>query len=609
MQPLIDSAHEPDGRAWGEGGDGNATGAAEKATPSALVVRLGALATHRWFWPVALLLGYLGQTAFRLVLSIHNYYPSVHADEDGYLAIARVLAGRPTTEMPTGVIIPGGYSLLISPALRIADNPNTAYHLIMGINAVLNALVFPLAFVAARRLGLSRPQAYLAGTAVALVPPVIFYSQFVMTDTVLPVLLLIWLIGMHGWLSPGSARRRSLHAVAMSLAAGYSMATHDRGGVVVALTALALVVVLAIGWAPRLASLAGIGALGVAFLGAKLLDRFVTSQFKDVPGAGVGNKVFENLEDRKYTGTIIVRTLGELWYFFTSSYGLGAVAFVLCVVAVFRRRSSAAERVVAFCMVAMLCGTALASAAGLADNERIDNWVYARYCAVLVPVFLVVGLAPLFRAGTRSLLRLALAGVVVIGITGLSVTEYAGSKLNAWVIPWTVPDAQFLSSTYDGLHMGRTTFGALAVLAACLLLRVAGGRRVVAAVVACLAVFAAYATVTVTNNIADSHSKFRKYEAVGLAKEAGLGKGDNVILDWDLDWGVRMSLAFEVYWGRVWTSNVKYGNTPPEKANAMLLTVSKDKGATPQSSWPKPLPGWHVAKYDMDRGWVLWRKG
>ncbi|MER7667881.1 hypothetical protein ABTY61_05360 [Kitasatospora sp. NPDC096128] len=621
VQPLIDSAHATDGQMLKEGGDGNETGAAEKQAPPAALLRLRALAAHRWFWPTAVLLGYLAQLAFRLSLSIHNYYPSVHADEDGYLAIARVLAGRPASEMPTGVIIPGGYPLLISPALRIADNPATAYHLIMGINAVLNALVFPLAFVAARRLGLGRPHAFLAGTAVALFPPVIFYSQFVMTDAVLPVLLLVWLIGMHGWLSPGSLRRRSLHAVAMSLAAGYSMATHDRGGVVVALTALVLLVVLAFGWAPRLSSAVGIGALGVAFLGVKLLASYVTGQFKDVPGAGVGNKVFDNLETRKFLGTIIVRTFGELWYFMISTYGLGAIAFVLCVVAVFQRRFPVAERVVAFCMVAMLCGTALASAAGLADDNRVDNWVYARYCAVLVPVFVVVGLAVLFRAGTRSVLRLAGVGAVVLVVAGLSVTEYAGSKLNVWIIPWAVPDAQFLASTWDGLHMGRTTIGALAVLAACLLLRVAGGRRVVAAVVGCLTIFAAFATVAVTDNVAEPHSKTRKYESVGLAKEAGIGKDDSVILDWDLPWGTRMSLAFEVYQGRVWTSNVKHGNTPPEQATAMLLTypkpkedVAKDaKGKEvepkPESSWEKPLPGWHVAKYSAERGWVLWRKG
>ncbi|MEU3559109.1 hypothetical protein [Kitasatospora sp. NPDC006786] len=602
MQPLIDSAHTSDGPRRGEGGDGSAPGTPAQVVP----VRLRALAAHRWFWPAALLLGYGAQVAFRLVLSIHNYFPSVHADEDSYLVIARVLAGRPTTEMPVGVVIPGGYPLLISPALRIADNPATAYHLVMGINAVLNALVFPLAVVAARRLGLSRPQAYLVGTAVAVVPPVVFYSQFVMSDTVLPVLLLAWVLAMHGWLSPGTARRRALYAAGMGLAAGYTMATHDRGGVVVALTALVLVVVLVLGWAPRLASLAGVGALGVSYLGAKLLAGFVESRFKDVPPSDVGNKVFENLEDSKYIGTIVARTFGQLWYFMTSTYGFGAIALVLCVVVVFRRRYSVAERVVAFTMVAMLFGTALASAAGLADNDRTDNWVYARYCAVLVPLFLVVGLTALFRAGVRALLWMALVGTVVIGVIQLSVGAYAGAALKLWISPWTVPDAMFLASTWDGLHMIRTSFGALAVLAACLLLRVAGGRRVVAAVVACLTLFAAYATVAITDNVSEPHAKFRKYQAVGVAKEAGLRKGDNVVLDWDLDWDTRMAMAYEVYWGRVWTDDVKGGNTPPEKATAFLAATGKD--APPEASWPDPKPGWHVAKYNKDRGWVLWRK-
>ncbi|MEU1287359.1 hypothetical protein [Kitasatospora sp. NPDC005856] len=603
MQPLIDSAHTSEGPRRGEDGDGTASG-----TP-AVLLRLRVLAAHRWFWPLALLLGYGAQVAFRLVLSIHNYFPSVHADEDSYLVIARVLAGRPTTEMPVGVVIPGGYPLLISPALRIADNPATAYHLVMGINAVLNALVFPLAVVAARRLGLSRPHAYLVGTAAALVPPVVFYSQFVMSDTVLPVLLLAWLIAMHGWLSPGSTRRRTLYAVGTGLAAGYTMATHDRGGVVVALTALVLLVVLAVGWAPRLASLAGVGALGVSYLGAKLLAGFVEGQFKDVPPSDVGNKVFENLENSDYIGTIVARTFGQLWYFMVSTYGFGAIALVLCVVVVFRRRYSVAERVVACTLVAMLFGTALASAAGLADNARTDNWVYARYCAVLVPLFLVVGLTALFRARVRALLWMALVGTAVIGVIQVSVGAYAGAELKNWISPWTVPDAMFLASTWDGLHMIRTSFGALAVLAACLLLRVAGGRRVVAAVVGCLTLFAAYSTVAITDNVAEPHAKFRKYQAVGVAKEAGLHKGDNVVLDMDLDWDTRMAMAYEVYWGRVWSDDLKDGSTPPEKATAYLAATATAKGAPPEASWPDPKPGWHIAKYNKDRGWVLWRKG
>lgn len=79
------------------------------------VRRLAALRLRRWFPAAALAAGYLVQVLFRLVLARHLDYPSVHPDEESYLVLARVLAGRPTTEMPVGVVIPGGYPLLISP--------------------------------------------------------------------------------------------------------------------------------------------------------------------------------------------------------------------------------------------------------------------------------------------------------------------------------------------------------------------------------------------------------------------------------------------------------------------------------------------------------------
>ncbi|MEK2489476.1 hypothetical protein WN990_07940 [Kitasatospora purpeofusca] len=572
-----------------------------------VVERLRALTALRWFWPAALLAGYAAQVAFRLSLSAGNYYPSVHADEDSYLVIARVLAGHPTTEMPVGVVIPGGYPLLLTPALLIADNAASAYHLIMGINGLLNALVFPLVFLVARRLGLGRGLAFAVGTAVALVPPVIFYSQFVMSDTVFPVILLCWLLAMHSWLSPGTLRRRALYAAGTGLAAGYAMATHDRGGVVVAVTAAVMLVVLAFGWVQRLASLAGLGGLAAGVGFSKALAIYVEGKFKEAPST-VGTQVIDNLTNSDLIGTTLTRFSGQLWYFMTSSWGFGAVAFVLCVVAVFGRRFELADRVVGFCMVALLCGIALASAAGLpASDNRVDNWVYARYLAPLIPIFLTVGFAALYRFAAGRLVRLAAGAAVLTLALGQVVLGYAGSDLKRYVIPWGVPDAQFLASQWDGLHMGRTTLAALLVLGACLLLRFAGGRRVVWAVTLCVALFATFATLTITDQIAQPHYKYRKWEAVGIVKDAGLKKTDNVIMDWDLDWSIRMSLPFEIYEGRVWSNNVKAGNAPQDSANAVLLRLYKD--VQPEKSWPSPPAGWQLAKYDQNKEWVLWRKG
>ncbi|MER5764144.1 hypothetical protein [Streptomyces sp. NPDC002082] len=562
---------------------------------------------RRWFWPAALVTGYLTQVLFRLSLVWGNSYPSVHADEPSYLVLARVLAGRPTTEMPVGSVIPGGYPLLLSPALRIANDPVTAYQLVMGINTLLNALVFPLAYVALRRLDLPRGLSFLIATAAALMPPVVFYSEFAMSDTVLPVVLLGWLITLHGWLSDGEPRRRTWYGAGAGLLAGYSMAVHDRGGVVVAITALVFLGALVFKWAPLRSTLAAWGGLAVSVLGAKLLAGWLEAQFKDTPPSSVGTQVMDNLVEPELLRRTVTRTIGQLWYFSVSSWGFGAIALALCVFAVFSPRFTRASRVVSFAMVALLFGIALAAAAGLPGDKRIDNWVYARYLAVLVPAFFVVGVAALWRARTGALLRLVLSAVVFTVVTAEFVIMVVGKGLYArWIIPWAMPDALFLASEWTKLHMWRTIAGALLVLAACVMFRLAGGRRVVWAVAVSLALFATYATTTVTSNVAEPHRKIRKYLATGFTQSAELKPGENLVMDEDVDWGLRMAQAYEVYEGRVWTRDLEHGDRPPATADAAVLRLTS-KDAKPEDSWPNAPEGWYVAKVNTLHEWVLWR--
>lgn len=129
----------------------------------------------RWIVPTALGVGYVLSVVFRLSLVTGQDFPTVNPDEEMYLVMARILAGLPTTEIPGNQIIPSGYSLLISPALRITQEPVYAYHLVMGINALISCLVLPVAYWALRRLNVSRAVSYVAGVAVTLLPPVLFY--------------------------------------------------------------------------------------------------------------------------------------------------------------------------------------------------------------------------------------------------------------------------------------------------------------------------------------------------------------------------------------------------------------------------------------------------
>ncbi|WP_329488127.1 hypothetical protein OG618_16170 [Kitasatospora sp. NBC_01246] len=561
---------------------------------------------RRWFWPAALVAGYAAEVLFRLVLVRHMSYPSVHADEDGYLVLARVLAGRPTTEMPVGVVIPGGYPLLISPAFRIADDPVTAYHLIMGINALLNALVFPLAYLALRRLGLRRLLAYVFAGATALLPPVIFYSEFVMSDTVLPVLILAWLLCMHGWLSEGPVKHRYWYAAGTGAAAAYTMATHDRGGVVVALTGVVLVGVLVLRWAPWRTTLVGLGALAVGSVGAKALSWWLDRQFTVEPSK-VGSYLIDGLKNPDILQRTLTRTTGQIWYFIVSTWGIGGLAVVVCLFALFSGRFPRPHRIVGGVMVALLVGTALASAAALPDDARIDNWVYARYVAYLVPVAFVAGVAVLARFSLRNVVLTVAGSVALTLVLAKLVIWSAGKLLHTQVfIGWGMPDVTFLAADWSRLNMMRSTAAAFIILGAVALMLVAGGRRVLWAVGLSLALFAGFATATITEQVAYPHSDWRKPLATGFTKAAGIKPKDNLVLAWDLDGSLRMAQAFEVYDGRVWYLDPRWQPVPA--AATAMVTPLAEEGKAPESYWKEHPDEWYVERTNKQQGWMIWRK-
>src|SRR5690348_17123538 len=136
---------------------------------------------------VVLVVGYLIQVGWRLYLSRHLDAPAAHADEDGYLIAARALAGGPggpSTENSAFRRV--GYPLLLSPIYWFTSNAFTVYKAAQGINAIINALVFPLAYLFGRRvLRMPSRATLVAAFAAALLPAVVFYSEFAMTDAII----------------------------------------------------------------------------------------------------------------------------------------------------------------------------------------------------------------------------------------------------------------------------------------------------------------------------------------------------------------------------------------------------------------------------------------
>src|SRR5882672_8264228 len=104
-------------------------------------------------WLVLLLGGYLLQVGWRLYLSWPITGPIAHADEDGYMFGARVLAGGADATLPSWSIMrPIGYPLVLTPGVWLADQPVHVYQVIHVINALLMAATFPLIYLFASRM-------------------------------------------------------------------------------------------------------------------------------------------------------------------------------------------------------------------------------------------------------------------------------------------------------------------------------------------------------------------------------------------------------------------------------------------------------------------------
>src|SRR6266705_1542892 len=100
-----------------------------------------------WSLGWLLLAGFLLQVVLRVAISIGRDGPTNFADEPGYLANARVIAGGVPGALQMAALYRGGYSLLLLPAQWLGHWPLSVYQGVLVTNALLSSLVFPLLHV------------------------------------------------------------------------------------------------------------------------------------------------------------------------------------------------------------------------------------------------------------------------------------------------------------------------------------------------------------------------------------------------------------------------------------------------------------------------------
>ncbi|MBX6766956.1 MAG: hypothetical protein IRY90_07370, partial [Actinomadura rubrobrunea] len=338
-------------------------------------------------WGLLLLLGWLGQVAVRLWLASRQTMPVATPDETGYLFAARVLTGGPDADLSWSTIYRGGYPLLLLPAFWLADEPVTVYRLAIGINALVSAGMLPLAFVLLRRLRLSRRVAYALAHATALLPAVVFYAEFVLTDAVLPVVLLGWLLLAHSWLTADSSpRRTTLYGAGAGLLAAYAYTAHTRGIILVLVHAGLVGCAVLCRWRPWTWTALGMVPLVVAAAAGTKLNGYLLPHMYPNGDNDLEANFVQRLTTVDGWGWALSLATGQVWYQIAVTAGLAGVGLVAAAAVAVRRGTAPQVRALALALLALVGGIALATSAALPDEYRVGNYAYGRYLACVTPI-------------------------------------------------------------------------------------------------------------------------------------------------------------------------------------------------------------------------------
>ncbi|MBE1535089.1 hypothetical protein [Actinomadura algeriensis] len=535
--------------------------------------------------PWLLVFGFLSQVSVRMWFARGRTGPAANPDETGYLVAARWLAGGPGGDLSGHTFYQGGYPLLLTPAYWFSHDPVTVYTIVMLINAVAGAALFPLGYAAARRFGLARRAALPVSFGAALLPASAFFGAFALTDAVLPALVLGWLLALDRF----ARRGRLPDAVLGSAIVAYAATVHTRGTVLLAVH-LAALLVLRRGPRGTLAGLA-VAVAGCA-LGAAGNARLRAALYPD--GAlDLGGLLVTRLTTLDGQAWALSGAAGQLWYLVVSTWGLAGAGLAAVAAVLLRRRTPPAERVMAGVLLATVCGIAYAASAALPDEHRVGNFAYGRYLACTALVLALAGAAALGRP--RSRIRASAGALVILAGTGAWVVAYAGERLRTHeFIGFDFPEVMFLTRDRAALDLPEAALAAAGALGVLLVL----ARLPRPAVLTGLALAGTNLAALV---FLFGPSPERARPAPVLPGPAAGG----VVADRSLHWAIKVRLRYPVWWTRVGSFDVRTGRPPAP--DVCTVVVPRPDGTAAADTWPAHPTGWRPrpgAAHGI--GWTSW---
>ncbi|MFA1545239.1 hypothetical protein [Actinomadura chokoriensis] len=572
---------------------------------------------RRWAW--LFVLGWAVQVAVRLWLGSGQTIPVATPDESGYLFAARVLTGGPDADMSYGTVYRGGYPLLLTPAIWLGGGPVGVYRIALVVNALISAAMLPLAHLLLRRLQVRRLWSHVFAHVTALLPCVLFYSAFVLTDAILPVIFTGWLLLAHTWLTEPAKRpgrrarvRPLLCGTGASLLVAYAATCHTRGAILLGAHAALIVAAPLLRWRSwRDASAAG-AVLAAATGAGTLLNRSLLPHMYPYGDNHLGANVVQRLTTHDGWGWMVSLGTGQVWYTAVATGGIAAVGLLAVAFAAIRPPavlpgSPGRTRALALAVLAIVAGIALATSAALPVEYRIGNYVYGRYLACVTPVLFAAGVAVVLRAPRRALLWAVSSAAAVTVAAACVVQWYAGDLLGQYTYTsYDFPETSLLTWDWTSFRLWRATAIGLVLLG--LSVAVVRLRRYGPLLLAgLLAAVAIAMCVTAIDRIAQPLVRAETAHT-DLRDRVDVRAQHSIAIDWNVPWTIRLSQFYWAWWSDGIVFNAR-DVAPPQNVDVVVLAWPKDVPAT--ASWPKGAPpGWHVAdsRRTVRGDWVAWTR-
>jgi hypothetical protein len=389
-------------------------------------------AAYVWLWAAAAVVALL-----HFAFAHPPPGPRIFADEIGYLANARYLAGGHAIDMSHTAFYAGGYSLAIAPLSRLfAHDPGRLYTSIVAMQSVLAGLSLVMIACLCRWLLAARwGAAILAAFVATLYPTLVVYTGFTWSEAMLQFALLlaitsgVWVLRS---VDGKSARSILVRASLAGAACGYVITVHNR----TVLGMLAFVAIVAVALARRrerpAAAAMVIGFIAIVGAGQILNSHLKSALWKGAGGVETSGRI-SALFHPHGDWAALRAGIGQYWYQLVATGGVVAIAltaFVLLARHPARTNSrgdadSSSRATVALAVFVTYFGLLAVSAIFIGPGgSRADAAVYGRYMDITTPLLVGVGIAWLATSPIARYLAIAAVATVVSAITAFLVLHF-----------------------------------------------------------------------------------------------------------------------------------------------------------------------------------------